>query len=654
MKKIILGLSIIALFVLSLTSNAVVAQDPPTMEEVIGTDISEDFAVVVDSNVKFDGFKDSGLPSSIQVLKDLTNPSNPELNPVDEEEWYDQEMFVAHAEMGNVKNAFLAVNKIETNLSINPTVLDSINLGHINGTSPLQSLIQLYENRGAPVIVANTFRGFAAYETNATDVVIDESDKILLGYTLVEENFVNELNTLLDDNNLSTIPQYNYHNIYDITDNTSKTFGMSYENIFVVWQDTAAEPPEDLKSISTLLKGFEGVVTGGDLHSASVFEYINFTYTVQENTEKSNSTHTYVDVVTEYNVGPVSLHISAQDSEADFTNLKGNSTDISDANTARSAAFNISFQAEYNDRWFNVSVPAFSFYSDEAAQARLDATVVQEALGGNGKSLGLTAITSTNLFKLGTEEEPENKMVWNACHAAYYNGYGDAISGTNAAGTLNASASDLANLEASPTACYNWISTNIPSGKLWNSGKDYTSDYDYQKVYSGTFETSFVGKDNYRLYAGSEYETYGIEISDGDLSTLTGFFSGEAILSDFFEGQTKLTAGFATALAREFSPEFSEVTSATDLDMNVESTDYVTMVQMPVWNGLKIYQDPTYSAVAAVASSDNTTQTDTGGDTETTGNGGGDGAQTSVIPGFELLAILMVVPVVYRFRKKDN
>lgn len=589
--KILMFGGITLALLLSITASAFPAQT--AMKDVFGVDFGEDFAVSIDLNVESSTFPSStSLLDNAEVIKDHVNgASNPEVRTSDSNEWYDQDFFLAHYNTSDINNIYMAVEKLENNLTIKAPGGLTYNLGHVNGSVPFQTLLQYYQNDGKDVMVANTFRGYVAYTTTAEDQLLDKDDQTYLGYTLVEENLLNYLNTVLDDNGFGAIPQYGYEPIYRTETNGDKVFGMKYTNFFTVWQDTEAEPPEALKSIANLLDGFEGVATGGNIVAASLFDYLSFTYTVK--TRLANETHTIVDVETKYDVGPMKWLITTDDLTTYELLNSSLIPGIDHTNSFHTEEYPISFQTGYSVApWFNVTVPALSFYTGGAVPVRSDADAIA---GANAEGYGIAVATSTNVYKAGLTVDlpstPQNDMI-----------------------------------------------------PLSVGGDTF-------------FETSFVGKATYdRTLTNGTVET-GLPVYI-NMTTLENAMNlvklTPDLLQGYFETQSKMTNGAVLFAAKALSPVYAAATSSSVLDMTVEDTAYVTFVQMPKWSGMEVVQDPTYSAVAAVAGADETS--DTPGDTETgdteTTSGGGGGGSTTAIPGYELLTMLAVIPVGFYLKRR--
>ena len=97
-----------------------------------GENFSNDFGLIIDLNYAGQSSPSSGVGDNVQVLKDLSNPS---VNNADKDPTNDQQFFFSHFKFDDVDNIYLALNKLEFNLSIK--VLNTeLNVGHINGSAP--------------------------------------------------------------------------------------------------------------------------------------------------------------------------------------------------------------------------------------------------------------------------------------------------------------------------------------------------------------------------------------------------------------------------------------------------------------------------------------------------------------------------------------
>ncbi|MHA1990423.1 MAG: hypothetical protein ACW981_20860 [Candidatus Hodarchaeales archaeon] len=551
------------------------------MKDKLGVDFGEDFAIVVDFNVDDDNYQN--FPGAIQVLEDLVNPSNPQLDPTDNNANYDQQYYLAHFNTSGIHNSYFALNKMEADLKINIPIIGEVTVGHIDGSAPFQTLLQYYTYDGADVFVANTFRGYMAYSTTPSDETLDTGDDIYVGYTLVEEKFLDLLNLALTNNGFGAISDYGYEPLYESTA-TSKTFGMNYTNFFVVWQDT--ESQLDVPGFNS--DSFKGVVTGGDIAAASLFDYLTFTYTVE--IVEANATHTVVDVITEYDVGPMKWLITRDDGTA-YGLIDGLLGDVDASNSFNTPATQIDFGLKVIHTALpdvSVVIPSLSFYTDEAANARIDAAAV---FGAGASGFGISIVTSTNIHK--------------------------------AEATLTL-----------PGASTNGQEVEIPL----TFGDDTV------------YETSFVGKATYdRTFPnGTTEPDLPVYVTTKSMNEVKNTFSLGPAAHAYFKAQSLQTLGFTMFTATQLSPVVVAATSSADIHMDVDSSAYVTFVQMPKWSGLEVTQDPTYTAVSLVG----------GGEGDSTGTSDSSivtsqSSGTGPVPGFEALALIVAfIPLIIMKKRK--
>ncbi|MHA2366462.1 MAG: hypothetical protein ACXAC7_21070 [Candidatus Hodarchaeales archaeon] len=527
MKKFIklIGFCLISTFLLV---NSLGAGAQTTMKDLLGVDFEEDFAIEIDFNGNY-----QTEMYEVEVINDLNNPNNPALSTNDSYSANDQHFFMSHFNTSGISTSYIAVEKLEADLVINPPIGDPIILGHVNGSVPFQTLLQYFQYEGDDVFVANTFRGYVAYTTSPEDDTIDPSDDIYVGYTLVEKHLLDKLNDYLTTHQFPKIPEYNYEPIYDPA---NKKFGMKYTNFFIVWQDTEADSPASLNLIKQYLDGFDGVATGENLIAASLFESLTFTYQIIE--REVNSTHTIIDIVTEYDIGPMEWLIT-QDQESMHNLIIQYVPGIDESNTFHEPAFEISFDTGYAANTWTVTVPELTFYTGEAVSSRINAAAI-EFLGPTSVAgppgLGISVVTSSNVIRIGET------------------------------------------LERFPNYDVQTLGVVIPFGEF--------------------FETSYVGKETYNrtLYDGTEETGLPIYISTRSIMEVDQLVQNVNLIDGYFTMQSTMTEGYTRFVAKELTGAQSTPT-LSELNMEV-SDSYVTFVQMPYWNGLKVVQDPIYSAVA--------------------------------------------------------
>jgi len=189
--------------------------------------------VSVDFNIVDYSFNPANLPTSLNVIKDYVNPSNPKVVP-DSNTTFDQRFFVAYHNESGVETAYLALERLQGKFMIQAPNIAPWNgakyyFGNYNGTAPMQSIVQHYKSDQGDTFVSNTFRALMAYSTNSSDLVIDPDDKVVLGYPIAESYLTQLINAQLTGHGLGAIGNYNAKPIY-----SNNTFGMTYDNLFVV------------------------------------------------------------------------------------------------------------------------------------------------------------------------------------------------------------------------------------------------------------------------------------------------------------------------------------------------------------------------------------------------------------------------------------
>ena len=210
----------------------------------------------------------------------------------------DSKFFCAWTNIGNVQSLYIA----QQNLSM--PGFDQY------GCSPFQILAQHFVPPGKPnthVFVINKFLGLLAYLDNKLDGdsgLPDESDEMFFGLSLYSEIHKDLLNNYFDDhvpswmlieNNTRTeatpIP---LEKLSSGTE-TSYRYGMSYSNVFTIWNRM------NETALASQGSGPTDILTGAV--ALSIIESINFTYVTT--VVKTNSTVSQVTTTTEYDIGNV-------------------------------------------------------------------------------------------------------------------------------------------------------------------------------------------------------------------------------------------------------------------------------------------------------------------------------------------------------------
>ena len=531
-----------------------------------GENFNNDFGLIIDLNYSGQTSPSSGLGDNVQVLKDLSNPS---VNNVDKDTTNDQQFFFSHFKFDDVDNIYLALNKLEFNLSLN-VLGKTVNVGHVNGSAPFQSLLQYYKYGSSDVVVANTFRGLIAYSTAEENGTITPTSHTYFGYSLVEQNFLSLLNKDLTDKGFPAIPAYNYEPIYN---ESTHTFGMIYHNYFTVWQNSTPSSPSALSGYSGL---FDKVATGGNMVGASLFDYLKFTYQIVEDPTLSNATYKVVNVVANYDLGPMRWLIT-RDSASTYNAVKSVFPSISSSNSFNEPASQWTLAIRSSVKNIDVigSVPELTFYTNDAVPLRLNVQALKDT-GASG--MGIAVATSTN---------------------AYVDGQ------------------------------------SVGSTSPITDEQDSTVPLSYGS--STFYKTNFEGKSTYtRTFAsGTTESNLPVYISVRSLSEMSDLIDTSSLLKVYFGLQSVQTYGItAYSLSELNSAKYGGLT-ISDMKLDAPHTLYVTLVQMPKWSGLQVTQDPTFSAVAAVASDKTASSSSTG------------------IPGFEMVAFIVAIVPLYAFKKKS-
>ncbi|MHA2296950.1 MAG: hypothetical protein ACXAEU_03025 [Candidatus Hodarchaeales archaeon] len=599
MKRNNMFLLATAFLVMMIMSMGIQATAGKGIKEATGHDFGdESFAVDIDFNKIPTGI--TTLPSETTLIRDYVDSSNPLADPADSDyPTKDRQFFLSYVNTSGIETAYIALEKIEQDIKIGHALLSQdFVLGHVNATAPFQSLVQHYESYLHDIFVTNFFNGFIAYETTATDPWMDSSDKMYLGYSMVESHLLDIISGAISTAGWDPIGQYGWDAFFNAPDPTSgiSSWGIEYSNMMVFWQELGVDFTTDT-GVSlppgATIEGIEGVVTGGNLVAATVFDTMKFSYELEETTTTTTDAAgddwlvTEAEVTTVYDLGAVSLIITLDDA----TKLNQLQTNVDGIDSTNS--FNIPSQTitlgsvtiSPVTYVFEVTLPSFSFYKDTAARKRIDAA----AMENYAKGMGISAVSSTNMYSVG---------------------YTVDFQITNDAGEIQT--------------------------------------HEYPIVVGGekAFDTSFTGKDEYELdltIDGGLATTYPIGIATVVPSNNVYV---KNIFTEYFEVERKMMRHFLGFMAYQTSPLIANQitpTSTSAIKMDVVDSGYLMFVQMPEWSGYPITQDPTFSAVSAVKAGDST---ETSGETTTS-----DGILGS-IPGFELLAAVAAVPVIVLIYKK--
>ena len=267
----------------------------PSMESTLGHNFTEeywsglyDFAgdhLVADYNPG---------PLSGMVTTGLTD-SNPGVNNI---------FYGAYTNIGNVQSLYLAFHNYTWGGSTDP---------FLYGCSPYQVLAQHFVPAGQPnyhILAINSFLGLLAYKDNKTDgktSLPDQNDEMYMGWSYWSEYHKLVANLMFLANEL---PQWMYFNKTDRTtpepipakqtttaNSTSYTFGMTYHNLFILWQKVS------------ITEGLNETVTEAQiLTNCSAFALLNnltYRYIVNYTDSTDQPGLKEVTTTTEYDIGEI-------------------------------------------------------------------------------------------------------------------------------------------------------------------------------------------------------------------------------------------------------------------------------------------------------------------------------------------------------------
>lgn len=549
-----MGISVITLLTLLIFTSPAQAVD---VADFAGHNFAEEyFAIEVDLVGDGTSVFDPD-PENPDLINDLIGTATPtgDSNPLEDEQFY-----LAYMNMSGIETAFSALEKFEHTITLQDLLTDDVYttidtlgtpdmktaintpISHINATAPFQQLVQHYttseEHGFKDVFVTNNFMALIAYETGTGDDpnIMDKNDRLYIGYTFCLQNLTDAINDII-------APTYELgHFDYEADFETTATgfeFGITYTNLFVLWQAIDIAP----KGVDVTGAGEQyirddtnGIIYGGHIAAASVLDYLAFNY-VFETTEFTGANR-YIEgtVTTHYDIGETNFLVTRDNAayiadHADnwthnpFTETPTYTLDIpdaiADANLGLLGLPDIPSSV-------TISLPELAFYFDDDAKTRI------KMHGG----FGLTVATATTTFGVDVVE-PEYELV------------GEDI--------------------------------NLNMG-----GKTY-------------FFTEFTGKNTYKL-KGLE-DLWGIDPNldrpvyilpfDPSGWTITG------VAKAYFIVEFALAYGFTLFMAKQLG-EFMSMSSSATAYVSVDLL-YFTFTEFPEWYGGEIIHDPAYSAVAAMA-----------------------------------------------------
>jgi hypothetical protein len=234
-----------------------------------------------------------------KLIKDLTpGPNSSDYKDLaqDPSPFRDSKFYAAYINTGQVQTFYMAL--------MNYT-FDNRNVSN-QGVAPFQVLLQHYRAPGGNhVIIQNSFAGLVAYQENGTvNGVPDKNDTMYYGYTLNSEMHKHMINRYLSTEigyspfNQNLIPKVTPLPLSNTTtgDLIEYTFGMSYENLFVLWHQI--DRSDDMNTTTKAVNVLDKIVAISSLDS------INFTYKLTGTVVEDKAVN--ITTTTEYDIGKTS------------------------------------------------------------------------------------------------------------------------------------------------------------------------------------------------------------------------------------------------------------------------------------------------------------------------------------------------------------
>jgi hypothetical protein len=245
----------------------------------------------------------------------------------------DANFYVAYTNFGQVQGMYIANQNITF-------------IGNETryGCAPYQMMINHFHTAGdLEVFTINTFMGLLAYRENTTERngIPNRNEEMYLGWTAYSELFKFLINEGLEQ---SGVPEYARFDPLirskgtpiqmtseTIGDNTTYRYGMSYENIFVVWQEIEIQ--------NNLLNDTDSLNHVNIVERLSAFgmlDSLNYTYEVKG--VQSESGETQVSTTTSYEIGEFN-QLWIMDDSAQIAGYFGGYSYLYNGTTMRPMAF---------------------------------------------------------------------------------------------------------------------------------------------------------------------------------------------------------------------------------------------------------------------------------------------------------------------------
>ncbi len=308
----------VAAFLIGLSLFSSIPIGSAAMETILGHTFEEEYWSVVCDSAGTHLVSDFGPTgsSSSAITTGLTDA-----NPV-----IDNNYFGAYTNVGGVKSLYLAMQNFSWDIT------GGVKNTTLYGCSPYQVLVQHFQPPNEPkkhFVVINTFLGLMAYQDNLTDGLSglpDENDTLYMGWSYRSEFHKFLANVVFLANGM---PEWMFF------DNTTRTtavpipcekvgttyrYGMSYKDVFILWQKIGGSE-------------IDGAVTGAQvLEGVSAFamlDELNFTFVVDYKLSTENPEYGEVTTSTEYDIGQMSELWIVGDNESVATEFGGVNFDLS-------------------------------------------------------------------------------------------------------------------------------------------------------------------------------------------------------------------------------------------------------------------------------------------------------------------------------------
>lgn len=222
---------------------------------------------------------------------DEINDTFPDRTP-----YRDANFYISYINLGQVQTLYMAFTEYSNDNRNNTRI----------GIAPYQIMQQHFRTPGGKhVIVQNSFAGLVAYqEANDANGVPNKDDNLFYGNSLNSQYNKHLLNRRfswslgfepfdMDEIPIAT-PKLLEKTI--IGDEVEYTFGMDYENLFIVWHSMHVEA--DINNTVTA----EGLLD--KIVAFSSMDYLNFTYKIKGTVVEDRPVN--ITTTTEYDIGPLS------------------------------------------------------------------------------------------------------------------------------------------------------------------------------------------------------------------------------------------------------------------------------------------------------------------------------------------------------------